>query len=220
MICLENVSKIYHADSQPVRAVDDVSLSINKGEFVALRGPSGCGKSTLLALIGGLTTPTSGKVTIGDVELSSLSTSERADFRAREIGFVFQMFHLLPYLDVVENVLVAANDSEKSLPVARELLEKFGLKDRVAHRPGQLSAGERQRVAMARALLHQPSILLADEPTGNLDPANGAAVLDLLAQFHREGGTVVLVTHDVTAAARAERVIEMTRGRIASGAAS
>lgn len=214
MISLQNVTKSYPADIRPIAAVDNVSLEIGAKEFIALRGPSGCGKSTLLALIGGLTSPSSGKVVVDGVDFGSLSASSRAEFRAQRIGFVFQMFHLLPYLDVLENVLVAATDVETSLPIARELLDKFGLSDRATHRPGQLSAGERQRVAMARALLNHPRLLLADEPTGNLDPASGAVILDHLSEFHRDGGTVVLVTHDPVAADRGERVIAMSQGKI------
>ncbi len=214
MIALEAVSKVYQTAQREVRALDDVTLDIQQGEFVAVRGPSGCGKSTLLALIGGLALPTSGRVTVGGRNVSGMSSANRAQFRADNVGFVFQMFHLLPYLSVLDNVLVAApsNSQPAVRAYANELLEQFGLSDRRLHRPGQLSAGERQRVAMARALLNRPKLLLADEPTGNLDPQNAAAVLQLLSQFHASGGTILLVTHEEQAAACAQRTILLNRG--------
>lgn len=215
MIKLENVCKSYPSPRGAVHALQDVSLTIEAGDFVAVRGSSGSGKSTLLALISGLATPTSGSIVVGDVEVSKLSAGERAQFRAEQIGFVFQMFHLLPYLNVVDNVLAAANNGANHRGRALQLLEDFGLGDRLTHRPGQLSAGERQRVAMARALLNQPRVLLADEPTGNLDVANADAVLGLLDQFREAGGTIVLATHDERAAARADRSLELSRGQLA-----
>jgi putative ABC transport system ATP-binding protein len=216
MIALHEVSKVYRSAKGDVRALDGVSLEIAAGEFVAVRGHSGCGKSTLLALVGGLALPTSGSVEVLGQRVSSLSASQRAAFRARHVGFVFQLFHLLPYLSVLDNVLVAANNGarEKARADARSLLEQFGLADRLTHKPAELSAGERQRVAMARALLNRPALLLADEPTGNLDPKNALSVLELIAAYHREGGTVLLVTHDEQAAARAARTIELEHGRI------
>ena len=216
MITFENVSKIYPSAKGEVRALDEVSLRIDVGEFVAVCGPSGCGKSTLLSLTGGLAIPTSGQVTAFGHAMSGLNSAQRAEFRAENVGYVFQMFHLLPYLTVLDNVLVAAQDqpSELSRSEAQSLLEKFDLADRLTHRPAELSAGERQRVAMARALLNRPKLLLADEPTGNLDPKNAAGVLDLLNQFHDEGGTVVLVTHDENAAKRATRVIALEKGKL------
>jgi putative ABC transport system ATP-binding protein len=221
MIALEAVSKVYHTAQREVRALDDVTLEIQQGEFVAVRGPSGCGKSTLLALVGGLALPTSGRVAVGGRDVSSMSSSERAQFRADNVGFVFQMFHLLPYLSVLDNVLVAApsNSQPGVRDYANELLDQFGLNERRLHRPGQLSAGERQRVAMARALLNRPKLLLADEPTGNLDPQNAAAVLQLLSQFHAAGGTILLVTHEEQAAACAQRTIMLNRGRLEAKAA-
>jgi putative ABC transport system ATP-binding protein len=215
MINLTNVSKVYLTGQREVRALDDLSLQINQGEFVAVRGPSGCGKSTLLALAGGLALPTSGRVTVADQLVSSMSASDRAEFRLRSIGFVFQMFHLLPYLSVVDNVLVAAPEARSDLKQkAEELLTQFGLADRLKHRPGQLSTGERQRVAMARAMLNEPALLLADEPTGNLDPENAHSLLDLLGEFHSAGGTILLVTHDDRAASRAERTILLRQGKL------
>ncbi len=218
MIELRDVSQIYRTAHGDVRALDHVSLAIAQGEFVALRGPSGCGKTTLLLLAGGLALATEGEVVVAGRSLAALSRAERASFRASEIGFVFQTFHLLPYLNVVDNVLAAAIDASRKETIQRAdaLLERFALIERRTHRPGQLSAGERQRVALARALLNQPRIVLADEPTGNLDPENGCIVLDLLAEYHREGGTVLLVTHEEQAAARAGRCIQMDRGKVLS----
>jgi ABC-type lipoprotein export system ATPase subunit len=216
MIQLEGVSKVYQAAQGEVRALDDVSLTIDEGDFVAIRGPSGCGKSTMLSLVGGLALPTKGQVRVAGSEISSLSSSDRAGFRANNIGFVFQMFHLLPYLSVVDNVLLATNKSDGEVRFeAESLLKKFGLTDRMLHRPAELSAGERQRVAMARAMLNRPKLLLADEPTGNLDPKNASAVLDLIGNFHKDGGTVMLVTHDESAASRAQRTIALDAGRLA-----
>ncbi len=217
MIRLRNVSKVYETAEGAVRALDDVSLHVEQGEFVAVRGPSGCGKTTLLTLVGGLATPSAGQVLVAGQDLTALSGAGRARFRGESIGFVFQMFHLLPYLSVVDNVLVAAKESGSSATRARaiELLERFQLGHRLKHRPGQLSIGERQRVAIARALLNSPQLLLADEPTGNLDPANATGVLTLLKEFHQEGGTVLLVTHDADAAAYAGRSIFLAHGKIA-----
>ncbi|MFP6604182.1 MAG: ABC transporter ATP-binding protein [Pirellulaceae bacterium] len=216
MIQLGNVSKHFQRSDQTVRALDNLTLSIDQGEFVAIRGASGCGKSTLLSLIGGLALPTSGTVSVLEQEISSMNSADRAKFRATHVGFVFQMFHLLPYLSVMENVLVAARPThqEEDQQKATELLEQFSLQDRLWHRPAQLSAGERQRVAMARALLAQPGLLLADEPTGNLDPGNSVTVLKLMQQFHEQGGTILLVTHDEQAAGFADRSIVLEAGQL------
>ena len=218
MIQLNDVSKHFQRSDQTVRALDQLTLRIDQGEFVAVRGPSGCGKSTLLSVIGGLCLPSAGTVTVLENEISSMNSAERAQFRAAHVGFVFQMFHLLPYLTVLENVLVAARSThqQEDQQKATELLEQFALQDRLWHRPGQLSAGERQRVAMARALLPQPGLLLADEPTGNLDPENSSTVLNLIKQFHDQGGTVLLVTHDEQAASQASRTILLEQGQLVS----
>ncbi|MDA1052475.1 MAG: ABC transporter ATP-binding protein [Planctomycetota bacterium] len=222
MIELADVSKVYRTTHGDVRAVDDVTLAINAGEFVALKGHSGSGKSTLLALLGGLALPSAGSVAVAGHDVGKLSSSERARFREENVGFVFQMFHLLPYLNVLDNVLVAAPAAARaaSREYAKQLLSGFGMEERVSHRPNQLSVGERQRVAMARALLNRPKLLLADEPTGNLDEKNAEALLDFLGGFHREGGTIVLATHDDRAAERAERIIELSSGKLVSPAGS
>ena len=216
MIELTNVSKVYPTGEGEVRALDDLSLAIEAGEFVAVRGPSGCGKSTLLSLIGGLALPTGGSVDVDGKPISGMSAPDRAAFRAASMGFVFQMFHLLPYLTVVDNVLVAAptGQAQSLRGRASELLESLGLGDRRTHLPSQLSTGERQRVAMARALLNQPKLLLADEPTGNLDEQNAAAVMNWLAEFHSSGGTVLLVTHEEQAAEFAQRTIALRDGKL------
>jgi len=216
MIELSGVSKEFSTGQRRVVALDNLSLTIDKGEFVAVRGHSGCGKSTLLSLVGGLAIPTKGTVHVGGEAISKMTASLRAAYRASKIGFVFQMFHLLPYLNVRDNVLVAASDSQsdEAGDQASALLARFHLEDRCDHLPGQLSTGERQRVAMARAMLNKPSLLLADEPTGNLDKKNATEVLGLLEDFHKEGGTVLLVTHDEFAAGHASRTIELDAGKL------
>ncbi|NQU21732.1 MAG: ABC transporter ATP-binding protein [Candidatus Nealsonbacteria bacterium] len=216
MIHLEEVSKIYQTADGPVHALSQASLDVEKGQFVAVRGPSGCGKSTLLLVTGGLGTPTSGRVVVAGTDLPSATPAQRAAFRGQTVGFVFQMFHLLPYLTVLDNVAAAAVPEQQ--PAARdragELLKRFGLEHRLRHRPAQLSAGECQRVAVARALINRPQLILADEPTGNLDPDSAAMVMDLLADFNRDGGTVMLVTHEEQAAGYAQRTVSMEGGKI------
>jgi putative ABC transport system ATP-binding protein len=216
MIELENVNKIYRGQGKEVRALDDVTLSMEQGEFVVIRGPSGSGKSTLLLTIGGLVRPTRGRVVVDGKDFYAMSGSERAAFRAERVGFVFQMFHLVPYLNVLENVLVpsVAGCVSRSPGEAKGLLRRLQMSDRLRHRPAQLSTGERQRVAVARALLNRPSLILADEPTGNLDPDNAAQVLSYLAEFHKEGGTVLLVTHEKSADDYAQRVVLVDAGRV------
>jgi ABC-type lipoprotein export system ATPase subunit len=219
MITLEHVGKIYRADEGEVRALDDVSLSVNEGEFVVLRGPSGSGKSTLLLTIAGLVTPTQGNVIVRGKNLYALTGRERARFRSETMGFVFQMFHLLPYLDAIENVLVPTmlREDRANRSESRAVMERLQLSNRLRHRPSELSTGERQRVAIARALLNRPRLILADEPTGNLDPENAAEVLHYLTEFHEGGGTVLLVTHDQSAADTAGRIIQLREGRVIAG---
>lgn len=216
IIQLQDVSKVYRTRRGEVRALDGVSATLAVGDYVALRGPSGAGKSTLLALVGGLVLPTSGRVCVAGTTMSTASAAERAAVRAREIGYVFQMFHLLPFLSVLQNVLMGAPTAgdPAAQEHAGELIEQLGLSARRHHRPNQLSVGECQRVALARALLNRPRILLADEPTGNLDAANAAVVLDQLDQFHRAGGTVLLVSHEEHAVARAQRVMSLDGGQL------
>ena len=217
MIHLEAVTKVFRpANGSPVHAISAVSLDVSPGQFVVVRGPSGSGKSTLLSLIGALARPTSGRVVVAGQDLGAMSPAARASFRAQRIGFVFQTFHLLPYLTVLENVLLGASDGQKAScrTRARELLEEFGLGHRLGHRPAELSIGESQRVAIARALVNAPGLVLADEPTGNLDPENSATVLGLLAGFHRDGGTVLLVTHQEAADRYAQRVVLLRDGKV------
>jgi ABC-type lipoprotein export system ATPase subunit len=216
MVILENVEKIYRTRMGEVKALHDINLQIEKGEFVVVCGPSGSGKTTLLMTIAGMQHPTNGIVSVGQNNLYTMSARARAEFRAKNIGFVFQMFHLIPYLNIVENVALAggtaANKNKKAQ--ANELIEQFGLAGRNYHRPAQLSAGEKQRAAIARALLNQPKIVLADEPTGNLDPDNAATVLGYLSEFHHKGGTVIFATHGTEAEQFADRIIHLRNGHI------
>ena len=223
MVHLDGVSKIYRGPRGEVRALDGVSLHVEPGEFVAVKGPSGSGKSTLLLTVGGMVRPTDGRVVVADTDVYSLTARRRAQFRAENIGFVFQMFHLVPYLTVLENVLLptltgaaSRGDREQAL----ELLERFRMTDRTDHRPAELSTGERQRVAMARALLNHPRLILADEPTGNLDPDNAAEVMSYLSQFHQGGGTIVMVTHEQATEGRAQRTIFIREGVLQDAAAA
>ncbi len=220
MIHLESISKVYSDRRRgDVRALDDVSLAVSEAEFVAIKGPSGSGKSTLLMAVGGMNRPSAGRAVVDGVDLYGMSSQERAQFRADKIGFVFQMFHLVPYLNVIENVLLpTVNDRSKaSRDGALALLERFGMSGRLHHKPAELSTGERQRTAMARALLNRPKLVLADEPTGNLDPENAAEVMGYLSEFQRDGGTVVLVTHEGAALEHAERIVRIRQGKIEPG---
>ena len=213
---LQNVSKTYHTAKSDVCALNDLTLSIDAGQFQAVQGPSGCGKTTLLLIAGGLLAPDSGTVLVDGKNPYSLPPNDRAQFRASNIGFVFQQFHLIPYLGVLDNVLAPAIASGRSDAQARaeELIAHFGMQDRLHHVPAQLSTGERQRTALARALLNEPKVLLADEPTGNLDHENAAAVLGYLKEFTTAGGAVLLVTHDDRAVEYAESVTNIDAGKI------
>jgi len=205
------------AGGRPITILDEVTVAIPSKQFVAVVGPSGSGKSTLLALIAGLDAPTSGTIALDGIDLAGLDEDDRANLRLEKIGFVFQSFHLVPTLTALENVAVPlelAGDPDP-LDRARALLDEVGLGARAAHYPIQLSGGEQQRVALARACARRPPILLADEPTGNLDTVTGRQVMDLLHRLHRErGSTLVLVTHDATLAALADRTITLRDGRI------
>jgi len=204
MIACEQVTKRFGS----VTALAPFDLSVDAGEFIAVKGVSGSGKTTLLLTLGGMLRPSEGTVNFDGADLYSQSSGARADYRATEMGFVFQMFHLVPYLGVEENVRLAArNGTMTQRP--RELLEKFGLGHRLTHTPGELSAGERQRVALARALVNGPRLILADEPTGNLDPENDRQVFEHLSEFHRAGGTVIVVTHGSTADEFADRIVKL-----------
>jgi putative ABC transport system ATP-binding protein len=204
MIACEQVTKRFGA----VTALAPFDLKVATGEFIAIKGASGSGKTTLLLTLGGMLRPSDGTVNFDGADLYSKSPDARAAYRATGVGFVFQMFHLVPYLGVEENVRLAArNGTMTQRP--RELLEQFGLGHRLTHTPGELSAGERQRVALARALVNEPRLILADEPTGNLDPKNDRQVFEHLSEFHRAGGTVIVVTHGSTADEFADRIVNL-----------
>ena len=224
MIAIQNMTKVYGMGDAEVHALGGVSLEIAKGEWVAITGPSGSGKSTLMHIIGCLDSPTAGKYWLNSVEVSGMDDTQLASVRNREIGFIFQSFNLLSRVNALQQVMLPLQyqRGDKRLPRsdrakrAREMLELVGLGDRMRHLPTELSGGQQQRVAIARALAQQPSILLADEPTGNLDSKSGAEVMEILHRLHREQGlTVVMVTHDPKVAAQAQRVIYFQDGLIA-----
>lgn len=217
MIQMENVFKQFEGPHGTVTALDDVSLSLAKGELLAINGPSGCGKSTLLLTAAGMLRPNRGKVRLLDSQNPyDLSADMRSRLRAGSIGFVFQQFHLIPYLSVRENILAPQLAAPVENPAERalELIRQFGLAERAEHIPSQLSTGERQRTALARALFNRPSIILADEPTGNLDDENSEIVLEQLRDYASSGGSVLLVTHDSRAAEYATRAIKMKSGKL------
>jgi len=216
LLSVKDARKTYQSTDRPVAAIDGVSVALEPGQFTAVQGPSGSGKTTLLLVAGGLLAPDQGEVKIGDQNPYQLSADARAQFRAAEIGFVFQQFHLVPYLSVIDNVLAAAIPTMISdAPTrAKELLARFGMEGRQHHVPGQLSVGERQRTALARALLNRPKLILADEPTGNLDRENAEIVMGHLREFAEQGGAVLLVTHDDNAASQAKNIIRMDQGRV------
>ncbi|WP_315115203.1 ABC transporter ATP-binding protein [uncultured Clostridium sp.] len=216
---VENLSKIYGKGSNKVEALKNVNLSVTKGEFVAIVGASGSGKSTLLHLLGGLDRPTNGKVIIDGESIYNYKEEKLAIFRRRKIGFVFQFFNLIPVLDVEENIaLPALLDKDKiDKKYLGELIEILGLKDRKKHLPSELSGGQQQRVSIGRALLNKPSIILADEPTGNLDSKNSKEVIELLKFTARKyNQTLILITHDVNLASMADRIITIADGEITS----
>ena len=215
VIALDGVTREYSGHGGTVRALNDATFSIVKGEWVAITGPSGSGKSTLVNMLGCLDRPTRGQLKIDNVDVASMSATELDRFRADKIGFIFQQFHLIPYLSAVENVMLAQYfHSMTDENEARQALEKVGLKDRVSHLPSELSGGEQQRVCIARALINNPPILLADEPTGNLDQANQTIVAELLRELHEQGHTIVMVTHDPEMAALAQRRIALNHGKV------
>jgi len=217
IIRVKGVRKIYRTGGVDVEALRGVDLSVRRGEFVAVVGPSGSGKSTLFNILGGLTPPTSGEVWIDGVDLRGMRESERTEMRQRKVGFVFQKYNLLPTLTARDNILIArAIAGLKTQPPGFDnILKMLGIADRLDHKPRALSGGEQQRVAIARALVNQPAILLADEPTGNLDTANSNAVLDLLRDLNkRTGQTILMITHNPEAAAFADRIVSMRDGQV------
>lgn len=218
IVTLRDVGRDYRMEGEAVHAVRSVSLEIEAGEYVAIVGPSGCGKSTLLHLIGAIDRPTSGAVLVDGLDLAALGDKEATAFRLRTVGFVFQRFYLMPMLSAAENIELpmAEAGAPRALREARvhELLGYVGLADRAHHRPAQLSGGEQQRVAIARALVNRPRLLLADEPTGELDAQTGTEIIDLFRRVHADGTTLIIVTHDEELAATAGRVVHMRDGSI------
>jgi len=216
MIAIKNINKEYGSKNNKVSALKNLNLKIDTSEFLLIKGESGSGKSTLLFILGAMLNPTSGIVKVDDDELFSMTEMQKATYRATKTGFVFQSYHLLPYLNVVENIMLSNKlpniniQKEEVIRIATEL----GIGDRLNHKPSQLSAGEKQRVALARALVTNPSIILADEPTGNLDEKNSLEVLNYLKRFKDDGGTVVMVTHGNLADSFASRIIQLHKGEL------
>ena len=215
---IKNLEKVFRTDSVETVALNNISLTINDGEFVAIMGPSGCGKSTLLNILGLLDSPTSGSYLLDGREVASLKENERADYRKGKIGFIFQAFNLIDMLNVRDNIMLPLNclglgKSEKEKKVAA-ILDRMGIAHRSSHYPSQLSGGQQQRVAIARAVVSNPGLILADEPTGNLDSRNGAEVMALLDELHKDGATIIMVTHSQTDAAHADRIINLFDGQI------
>jgi len=220
VIKLNNITKIYHVGSEDVHALQDISMEINKNEYLAIMGPSGSGKSTLMNIIGCLDTPTSGRYELNGVNVSEMNDNQLAKIRNKEIGFVFQTFNLLARSDVLHNVelplIYGGIGSAERKRLAKEAIARVGLTERIHHKPNELSGGQRQRVAIARSLVTQPSILLADEPTGNLDSKTGDEIMGLFDKLQKEGNTIILVTHEEYIAEHADRIIRLRDGIIES----
>jgi len=220
LITLRNISRIYQMGAETIYALRDVSLEIERGEYVAIMGPSGSGKSTLMNLLGCLDTPSSGRYELNGTDVSEMDDNQLAEIRNREIGFVFQTFNLLPRSNAAHNVelplIYSGISSEQRRRMALDALAHVGLSDRVHHKPNELSGGQRQRVAVARALVNKPSILLADEPTGNLDSKTGTEILGLFEELSQKGHTLIVVTHEEAVARHARRIIRIRDGLIAS----
>ncbi len=217
IIKMDGITKVYRTKEIETVALDHVNLEVGKGEFLSVMGPSGCGKSTMLNVMGLLDTPTEGKVTINGTETNKMKESKMAEFRNHTLGFIFQSFHLVNSLNVLDNVelplLYRKSSSSERTKRAKEVLEKVGLSHRMKHYPSQLSGGQCQRVAIARALIGNPQIILADEPTGNLDSKMGGEIMDILFQLNNEGTTIVMVTHDEHIARTTKRIIRFFDGR-------
>lgn len=220
MLKMENVSKTYQHRGQTVTALDNATVHIPRGDFVSLVGPSGSGKSTLLLMLGGMLSPSQGKILMEDQSVYDMPASERARLRREKVGFVFQTFNLITYLSALENVKVplflAKMEQDAQEERARALLDRVGLSDRLHHKPCELSVGQQQRVALARMLANDPAVILADEPTGNLDPETSKQIIGFLEDFNQEGRTIVMVTHDPRAARRAKRSLKLANGTIVS----
>ena len=220
VIDLKNIIRNFQLGSQTVHVLKDIDLTIKKGEYVALMGPSGSGKSTLMNLLGCLDTPTSGSYMIANRDVSKMNDNQLADVRNKEIGFVFQTFNLIPRQTALQNVALplvyAGEKKEKRISRAKKVLDEVGLSDRITHKPNQLSGGQRQRVAIARALVNSPSIILADEPTGNLDSTTSNEIMTLFEEIHKNGNTLIIVTHEEEIAQHANRIIRLKDGKIES----
>jgi putative ABC transport system ATP-binding protein len=217
-IIIDNVTKAYGHGDSVVAALNRISITIQTGEFVSVMGESGAGKSTLLAVMGAMNTPTSGRYMVDDLDVYSLSSEQRADFRREYLGFVFQSFHLIPYLSVVENVMLPVTTvkmpGRQKEAMAMEALDWVGLSEKAKRLPNQISGGECERVAVARAIVNNPPILLADEPTGNLDSRNTQEIMNLMGRLHAGGTTIVMVTHSATCATYAQRILHVCDGRL------
>ena len=217
-IIAENLAKHYGAGDATVTAVAGVSFSIREGEFIGVMGESGAGKSTLLGMIGAMNAPTSGRLMVDDIDVYSLGQEQRADFRREFLGFIFQSFHLVPYLTVIENVMlplaIVKAGKKKKRMMAEAALAQVGLSDKADRLPGQISGGEKERVAIARSIVNDPPVLLADEPTGNLDTQTTREIMELLSQLNKEGMTIIMVTHSPDCAEYAQRVVRVSDGRI------
>jgi len=218
MLALQSVSKTYTHRGRTVKALDNANLEVQNGDFIAVVGPSGSGKSTLLLMLGGMLSPASGRVLVDGQSLYDMGTDKRAELRRKKIGFVFQTFNLIPYLTALENVqvplLLTGVNERIQQERAASLLTRLGLADRLDHKPSELSVGQQQRVALARMLANDPAVVLADEPTGNLDPDTSGQIIDFLEEVNREGRTVVMVTHDMRAAQRVKRILRLVDGTI------
>ncbi|MBQ5741056.1 MAG: ABC transporter ATP-binding protein [Bacteroidaceae bacterium] len=220
MITLKNIKKVFKTDEVETWALQNVDLEVNKGEFVAVMGPSGCGKSTLLNILGLLDTPTQGTYLLNGKDVSQMSEDERTDLRKGQLGFVFQSFNLIDELNVTENVelplLYMGTSKKERRQQVKDVIERVAMAHRAQHFPAQLSGGQQQRVAIARAVISHPQIILADEPTGNLDSKHGKEVMDLLKQLHEEGTTIIMVTHSQRDANYADRIVNLFDGEIVS----
>ena len=220
VIDLKNIIRNFQLGSQTVHVLKGIDLTIKKGEYVALMGPSGSGKSTLMNLLGCLDTPTSGSYMIANRDVSKMNDNQLADVRNKEIGFVFQTFNLIPRQTALQNVALplvyAGEKKEKRISRAKKVLDEVGLSDRITHKPNQLSGGQRQRVAIARALVNSPSLILADEPTGNLDSSTSNEIMKLFEEIHKNGNTLIIVTHEEEIAQHANRIIRLKDGEIES----
>jgi len=221
LIEIKDLSKTYESGEEHVPALVSVGLNIERGEFVSVMGPSGSGKSTLLTILGGLNHPTQGEVVVDEIPIYKLPLEKLADFRREYLGFIFQSFQLIPYLTVIENVMLPLSITEKSnreqLHMAEEMLEKMRLKEKGKRLPDQLSGGEQERVAIARALVNSPPILLADEPTGNLDSKTGKEMMELFRSLNEEGQTIIMVTHNPEYAAFSSHILHLRDGRVVDG---